>query len=66
MARIRSPFDAFMSDFSAWMNDAWVLVIGILVLTTLMIVIASVTRMRAREKEKAPHYRRHESGGAES
>ena len=65
MARIRSPFDAFMADFSAWMNDAWVLVIGILILITLMIVIASVTRMRAREKAKAPHYRRHESGEAE-
>ncbi len=59
MTRITTPFDSFMSDFTALWDEFWV--IGVIVLGAAMIIAFAmlISRSRVRARLKQPQYRRH-------
>ena len=61
VARITTPFDAFVDEFSTWANSMWLMWIVAAVAVALVIAIVVLTRSRARAKARIPQYRRRDS-----
>ncbi|MBX3097996.1 MAG: hypothetical protein KF761_00320 [Salinibacterium sp.] len=58
MARITTPFDSFMSEFSAWVDSAWFVWIALAATVAAVIAIVVITKVRTRARDRVPQYRR--------
>ena len=61
VARITTPFDAFMDQFTVWASDMWFLWIAAAVTLAVVIALAVLSRSRARARARIPRYRRRDS-----
>jgi hypothetical protein len=58
ITRVTTPLDAFMLDLMAWLDGAWFVWASMAAAIALVVLIVTVSKVRARARDRVPQYRR--------